>query len=57
MTKELLEEAYFLYQKLYKACWDLAIQQQGTLHARCKRIEGKALDRYERRYQKFTETC
>jgi len=57
MTKELLEEAYSLYQKLYKACWDLAIQQQVTLHARYKRIEGKALDRYERRYQKFTETC
>jgi len=57
MTKELLEEAYALYQRLYKTCWDLAIQQKSEHHTRCKRIEEKALNRYERRYQKYTKTC
>lgn len=57
MTKELLEEAYSLYQTLYKACWNLALQQQAVAYARYKRLEEKALDRYERRYQKYTKTC
>jgi hypothetical protein len=57
MTKELLEEAYSLYQTLYKACWNLALQKQETLYARYKRLEEKALNRYERRYQKYTKTC
>jgi len=57
MTKELLEEAYSLYQTLYKACWSLAMQQQEASYARYKRLEEKALDHYERRYQKYTKTC
>ena len=57
MTKELLEEAYSLYQTLYKACWDLALQQQAVSYARYKRLEEKALDRYERRYQKYKKNC
>lgn len=57
MTKELLEEAYSLYQTLYKACWNLALQKQEILYARYKRLEEKALNRYERRYQKYTKNC
>jgi hypothetical protein len=53
MTKELLDEAYLLYQKLSKLCWSTAIDQEITSYNRYKTIEAKALDRYERRFKKF----
>ena len=53
MTKELLDEAYLLYQKLSKLCWSTAIDQDITSYNRYKTIEAKALDRYERRFKKF----
>jgi hypothetical protein len=55
MNKELLEEAYSLYQTLYKACCNFAMQKQTIQYARYKKAEEKALNRYERRYQKFTK--
>ena len=53
MTKELLDEAYLLYQKLSKLCWSTAIDQDIPSYNRYKIIEAKALDRYERRFKKF----
>jgi hypothetical protein len=53
MTKELLDEAYLLYQKLSKLCWSTAIDQDIPSYNRYKTIEAKALDRYERRFKKF----
>jgi len=53
MTKELLDEAYLLYQKLSKLCWSTAIDQDILFYNRYKTIETKALDRYERRFKKF----
>lgn len=57
MTKELLNEAYLLYQKLTKLCWSTAIDQELTLYQRYKNVETKALDRYERRFKKYREHC
>ncbi len=57
MTKELLNEAYLLYQKLSKLCWSTAIDQKLTLYQRYKNVETKALDRYERRFKKYREHC
>lgn len=53
MTKELLNEAYLLYQKLSKLCWSTAINQDSSLYKRYKFLEAKALDRYERRFEKY----
>lgn len=53
MTKELLDEAYLLYQKLSKLCWSTAIDQDLNTYNRYKTTEAKALDRYERRFKKY----
>jgi hypothetical protein len=53
MTKELLDEAYLLYQNLSKLCWSTSIDQNISSYNRYKTIEAKALDRYERRFKKF----
>jgi hypothetical protein len=57
MTKELLNEAYLLYQKLSKLCWSTAINQDLNLYERYKLLEAKALDRYERRFKKYRQSC
>lgn len=57
MTKELLNEAYLLYQKLSKLCWSTAINQDLSLYKRYKFVEAKALDRYERRFKKYRQGC
>lgn len=53
MTKELLEEAQALYSKLDKHCWDAAIKQNTLLYNRYLKLSAKALDRYERRFNKY----
>ena len=53
MTKELLNEAHTLYSKLDKRCWDAAIQQNILLYNRYLKLSAKALDRYERRFNKY----
>lgn len=55
MNKELLDEAYLLYQKLYKLCWSAAIDQNLNSYDRYKIVEAKALDRYERRFKKYKQ--
>jgi len=55
MTKELLDEAYALYQKLSKFCWATAIDQDLNTYNRYKIVEAKALDRYERRFKKYKQ--
>lgn len=55
MTKDLLEEAYTLYQKLSKLCWSTAIDQDLNFYNRYKIVEAKALDRYERRFKKYKQ--
>lgn len=55
MTKDLLEEAYALYQKLFKLCWSKAIDQDLNFYNRYKRVEAKALNRYERRFKKYKQ--
>lgn len=53
MTKELLNEAYTLYSQLDKRCWDAAIQQDNLLYRRYLNLSAKALNRYERRFNKY----
>ncbi len=53
MTKELLDQAYNLYCTLDKRCWDAAIQQDTLLYSRVLNLSNKALDRYERRFNKY----
>ena len=55
MNKELLDEAYSLYQKLSKLCWSTAIDQDLNAYDRYKTVEAKALDRYERRFKKYKQ--
>ena len=53
MSKELLDEAHTLYFKLDKRCWDAAIQQNTLLYNRYLTLSAKALNRYERRFNKY----
>ena len=53
MTKELLDQAYQLCQNLEKLCWKASINQDVSLYNRCKQIEHKSWDRYERRFKKY----
>jgi len=53
MTKELLEEAYQLFQTFDKLSWSAAIDQKPDLYSRYKKLATKALDRYERRFKKI----
>lgn len=57
MTKDLLEEAYALFQRLEKACWNYAYQQNCALYSRYLHLKHKALDRYERRFKKYQKDC
>lgn len=52
MTKELLEEAYQLFQTLDKLSWSAAINQNPDLYNRYNSLATKALSRYERRFKK-----
>lgn len=55
MTKELLEEAYQLFQTIDKLSWSAAIDQNSDLYARYNKLATKALNRYERRFKKIRE--
>jgi len=57
MTKELLEEAYQLFQTFDKLCWSAAINQKPDLYDRYRKLEIKALKRYERRFKKIKQNC
>lgn len=57
MTKELLEQAYTLFQGLEKLCWQYAYQQNKLSYDRCLSLKHKALDRYERRFKKYRQDC
>jgi hypothetical protein len=53
MTKELLDQAYELCNKLEKLCWQTAIDQNELLYNRYKQLECKSWIRYERRFKKY----
>ncbi len=53
MNIELVLQAQDLFNKLDKLCWHYAQQQDESNYKRVRRIAGKTLDRYERRYKAF----
>jgi hypothetical protein len=53
MTKELLDQAYQLCKKLEQLCWKTSIDQNESLYNRCKEVERKSWNRYERRFTKY----
>lgn len=53
MTKELLDQAYELCNKLGKLCWQTAMDQNEPLYNRYKQLEYKSWIRYERRFKKY----
>jgi len=53
MEIELVLQAQTLFNKFDKLCWHYAQQQDESNYKRVRRIAGKALDRYERRYKAF----
>lgn len=53
MTKELLDQAYALCNKLEKLCWQTAINQDKPLYNKYKQLEYKSWIRYERRFKKY----
>jgi hypothetical protein len=53
MTRELLDQAYQLCNKLEKLCWQTAIDQNELLYNRYKQLEHKSWVRYERRFKKY----
>jgi ribosomal protein L4 len=55
MNKELLDQAYQLYKTIDKRSWDAAISQNEILYNRYIIISQKALNRYERRFKKYTK--
>ena len=55
MTKELLEEAYQLFQTFDKLSWSAAIDQKPDLYDRYEKLATKALNRYERRFKKIKQ--
>lgn len=55
MTKELLEEAYQLFQTFDKLSWSAAIDQKPDLYDRYEKLATKALSRYERRFKKIKQ--
>ena len=57
MTKELLDQAYYLFQILDKRSWDSAITKDQQQYQRYIKLSKKAWDRYERRFKKYTKSC
>lgn len=57
MNKQLLDEAYSLFEKLEKLCWSAAIDKDLARYNRYNDLERKALDRYERRFTKLKKNC
>lgn len=55
MTTELLEQAYTLYQLFDKRSWDAAINQDELLYEKYIQLSHKALNRYERRFEKYRQ--
>ena len=53
MNIELVLQAQNLNKQLDKLCWHYAQQQDESNYNRVRRIAGKTLDRYERRYKAF----
>jgi len=53
MTKELLDQANELCNKLEKLCWQTAMDQNEQLYNRYKQLEYKSWTRYERRFKKY----
>ena len=53
MDIELVLQAQKLNKELDKLCWHYAQQQDESNYKRVRRIAGKTLDRYERRYKAF----
>ena len=53
MTKELLDQADELCNKLEKLCWQTAMDQNKPLYNRYKQLEYKSWIRYERRFKKY----
>lgn len=55
MNKELLEEAYQLFQTFDKLSWSAAINKEPDLYNRYDKLATKALNRYERRFKKIKQ--
>ncbi len=53
MTKELLDQADKLCNKLEKLCWQTAMDQNEQLYNRYKQLKYKSWTRYERRFKKY----
>ena len=53
MTKELLDQAFELCNKLEKLCWQTAMDRNEPLNNRYKQLKYKSWIRYERRFKKY----
>ncbi len=56
MNETLLKEANTLYTNLTDLLWQSAIARNKDRWLKLERISGKALNRYERRYNKWEES-
>lgn len=57
MTKDLLDQAYKLYAHLNKLLWDASYKQDINAYSKLQKVLNKALDRYERRFNKYRSNC